>query len=125
MSRRHDPLSSLSPLEFHVLLVLADEPLYGYAILKAVTLESSGRLAPDVGTLYRVLARLERDGLVGADTTPQGDAAVATPSPGRPRRYYRITDAGRASARAEAERMRRAVEIAAARNLLPELGEVG
>lgn len=108
----------LAPLDFQVLLVLAREALYGYAILRAVAEESEGRLRPDVGSLYRVLARLERDGLVMA----VADEGAAGPTPGRPRRYYRITARGHEVAQAEAARLRRVLEIAAARQLLPVTG---
>jgi DNA-binding PadR family transcriptional regulator len=99
-----DPLSAL---DFHVLLVLATEDLYGYAIMKAVEEQSRGTVAPEIGSLYRVLARLMTHGLV-VELGPWG----GTVHRGRPRRYYRITAEGRAALSTETERLRHVLSIA-------------
>lgn len=104
----------LSALDFHVLVALADEDLYGYALMKAVDEQSGGVVSPEIGSLYRVLARLTDQGLVEEAPTP---VAAESPHPGRPRRYYRLTDRGREVARAEATRLQRAVAVARAANL--------
>lgn len=52
------PLSAL----LQVLLVLSKGDLYGYAIMKAVEAQSGGILSPEIGSLYRVLARLVEAG---------------------------------------------------------------
>ena len=105
-SRASQPLS---PGDFHVLLVLAaQESLYGYALLKAIQDESEGSLSPDLGALYRALARLCAQGLV-TETEPPEDVARA---PGRPRRYYAITAVGREVLAAEVGRLGRAVDLA-------------
>ncbi|REJ73521.1 MAG: PadR family transcriptional regulator [Acidobacteria bacterium] len=101
----------LSTSDFHVLLVLAERDLYGYALMQAVERESGGVVTPDLGALYRALARLERGGLVEEAASPE-DAA---PSPGRQRRYYGITGLGRRVLAAEASRLRSAVELATLR----------
>ena len=110
----HMPRSSgrrpLSPNDFHVLLVLAEQSLYGYALLKAIQVESEGSLNPDIGALYRGLARLCASGYVAETETPEGDGTVVTP--GRPRRYYAITPAGRHVLAGEVERLGRALELA-------------
>jgi PadR family transcriptional regulator PadR len=98
----------VSPLDFHVLLSLASGPLYGYAIAESVERESDGTLTPRAGSLYRVIARLETAGLVD-ETAPEGDA----PShPGRERRYYELTRAGRAALAAEASRLKATAAVA-------------
>jgi DNA-binding PadR family transcriptional regulator len=107
----------ISALDFHVLLVLAAGDLYGYAIMKAVEAHSRGAVAPEIGSLYRVLARLMNDGWVAEAAAPEGTRDA---HPGRARRYYRITPAGRAALRAEAERLRHALRLA--RDVLPEGG---
>jgi DNA-binding PadR family transcriptional regulator len=99
----------MSATDFHVLLVLASEDLYGYAIMKAVEAQSRGAVSPEIGSLYRVLARLMKAGLVVELDSPDPDAE---PRRGQPRRYYRITPAGRSALRAEAERLRHAVSLA-------------
>jgi DNA-binding PadR family transcriptional regulator len=103
--RSADPLSAL---DFHVLLVLAAEDLYGYAIMKAVEAQSRGTVSPEIGSLYRVLARLMSAGLV-VEKEPARDEELHR---GRPRRYYRITTEGRSALHAEAERLRHVLAIA-------------
>ena len=106
----------LSALDFHVLLVLAEEDLYGYAIMKAVESHSSGSVSPEIGSLYRVLGRLMSWGMVdelGSDP----DEPLHR---GRPRRYYRITPRGRTALRAEATRLRQVLSIVD--RVLPERG---
>jgi len=107
-----------SALDFHVLLVLAREPLYGYAIMQAVEEESGGRLKPEVGSLYRVLARLTRDGLVREEAAPQAGGEEV--HPGRPRKYYGLTPRGRSAVAAEAARLREVLDLARESGVLPE-----
>lgn len=114
-----DSFLPLSAAEYHVLLVLAERDLYGYAILKAMQEDSGGAVSLDIGSLYRVIARLESAGLVQESDRPEGEEQ---PTPGRPRRYYRLTPLGRAVLREEVERMQRAVSLAAARSLASERG---
>jgi PadR family transcriptional regulator PadR len=106
----------MPPLEFHLLLSLADGPLYGYAIAEAVERESGGAISPRAGSLYRVIARLETAGLID-ETDPPRDAA---PHPGRERRYYTLTRAGRAALSAEAARLHQTAAIARRRLGLAE-----
>ncbi len=107
----------LGATEFHVLVVLSRGPLYGYAIMKAIDEESGGRIAPEIGSLYRLLARLMADGLV-EETDPPARARLS--HPGRERKYYRLTARGRVVARTEAARLREVVELACSRDLLPD-----
>lgn len=107
----------LSPLEFSVLLVLAEEASYGYGIVKAIAERSAGavRLAP--GNLYQVLDRLlEKAWIREADRSELPDAAD-----GR-RRYYVITEAGRAAAAAEARRLQAMLPTAVRLELVPAEG---
>ena len=104
----HQP--PLSPNDFHLLLVLAEGESYGYALLKTMEQESSGSVRPDIGSLYRALARLVGAGLV--EDAGKRDEEL---SPGRPRHYYRITEAGRQALALDAERLRRALALADSR----------
>jgi DNA-binding PadR family transcriptional regulator len=97
--RRHLPLSAL---DMQVLLVLADSDLYGYAIMKAVEKVSRGVLHPEIGSLYRVLARLVDRGWVTEAESPEGEVEAHR---GKPRRYYGVTELGREVARAEGRRL--------------------
>ncbi|MGW7574797.1 PadR family transcriptional regulator [Streptomyces sp. NPDC054765] len=74
-------------LEYCVLALMRDRPRYGVELLH--TLEDSGALATSQGTVYPLLSRLRRDDLV--TTTWQESAS------GPPRRYYALTDSGRAA----------------------------
>lgn len=106
---------AMSPTDFHVLLVLAGGELYGYAILKAIDEESAGTVRPDIGTLYRVLARLASSGLVAES---EANAEGAEVHRGRRRRYYTLTPQGRRALEVEARRLSGALEIARTRALL-------
>ncbi|ADD40827.1 PadR family transcriptional regulator [Stackebrandtia nassauensis] len=77
--------ASATPL---VLGILAEEESYGYAILKQVSQRSGGQLEWTEGLLYPLLHRLERLGYVAS--------AWRTPDGGRRRKYYSITERGRA-----------------------------
>ncbi len=69
-----------------VLHALADGPTYGYAL--AVRLAGGGLGTIKGGTLYPLLARFEQAGLVDVEWR------AGEGGPGR--KYYRLTDAGRA-----------------------------
>ena len=78
--------ASATPL---VLAILAEGESYGYAILKRVRALSAGELEWTDGMLYPLLHRLSRLGYVTTDWR--------TPPEGRRRKYYAITDEGRAA----------------------------
>ena len=98
----------LSTLEYHVLLAMAEGPLYGYALKEAVESESAGALKPRAGSLYRVIARLMTWGLV-AEIEP---AEAPPPHPGRARKYYGLTAEGRQALVEETHRMKGAAALA-------------
>jgi DNA-binding PadR family transcriptional regulator len=103
-----------------VLALLAEGESYGYAILKRVRALSGGELEWTDGMLYPLLHRLRRLGYVTTDwrTSPEG----------RRRKYYAITEQGRA---ALADQQRQWVAVTRALNdvwpgsgvLLTALGE--
>lgn len=110
-------MAPLSAVDFHVMMVLAEGPSYGYAIMKAVDEHSNGTVSPEIGSLYRVLSRLVAEGWVEEAAPPRGARQGAR---GLPRRYYALTAAGGRVARAEARRLSQMVALARERNLLPE-----
>lgn len=112
-------MGPLSATDFHVLMVLAEGPSYGYAIMKAVDAHSGGAVSPEIGAMYRVLSRLLAEGWVEETSPPEGARPGAR---GLPRRYYALTRAGRAVALAEASRLAHVVALASERDLLPEGG---
>jgi PadR family transcriptional regulator PadR len=81
-------------LELIVLHLLAPGEAYGYEIVSKLTTQTNGALEVTDGTLYPVLYRLERAGYVAV--------RWETPARGVPRKYYQLTDSGRA----ELERLR-------------------
>ena len=89
--------ASATPL---VLAILAEGESYGYAILKRVRELSGGELEWTDGMLYPLLHRLRRLGYVTTEWR--------APLEGRRRRYYSLTDDGRA-ALAEQQRQWEAV----------------
>ena len=74
-------------LEYCVLALLRDRPRYGFDLV--ATLAQADGLVTSKGTVYPLLSRLRRDGLV---TTSWHES----PS-GPPRRYYQLTPAGQAA----------------------------
>lgn len=81
-----DPLTELrrGVLEHCVLAVMRQQETYAYEIVRA--LSDSGGLMTSEGTIYPLLSRLRRDGLV--QTTWRESES------GPPRRYYRLTSQG-------------------------------
>ena len=99
MGMDRDRIETYLPLrlvEFHVLLSLAAGDRHGYGIIQDIE-ERDESAVPDVGTMYRALARMVESGLIEAtETTDPGDER---------RNYYRITPRGRRVAKAEAQRL--------------------
>lgn len=113
MPKTDDPLSllPLRPLEFSILVALAEDDRYGYDIVKRIAERSGGsvRLAP--GNLYQVLDRMIEGGLIEAKRRrDRGDER---------RRYYGITALGRRAARAEAARLDELLHTARGLEMLP------
>ncbi len=79
-------------LDLLVLAVLAPRPLHGYAVIEALRDRSEQAFDLPEGTIYPVLHRLERAGLLASDWEVHG---------GRRRRVYRLTEDGRRELRAE------------------------
>ena len=69
-----------------VLDVLRDGPSYGYCIVKRIFEQSKHTISWHEGTLYPVLHRLEKRGLLASEWKE--------PRRGRQRRYYRLTARG-------------------------------
>jgi PadR family transcriptional regulator PadR len=74
-------------LQFCVLALLADEERYAFDLIQALGLV--GGMVTSEGTIYPMLGRLRRDGLVSSTWRES--------SAGPPRRYYALTDDGRAA----------------------------
>jgi len=68
-----------------VLAAVAATPSHGYAIVEALKRRSDGALDLSEGTVYPVLHRLERAGMIASEWE---DGTT------RPRRVYRLTQSG-------------------------------
>ena len=111
--RLRDPRSflPLTPRVYHVLLALAESPLHGYGVILAVQNLTDGVIVMRTGTLYVLLRRLLDQRLIEEyDQRPEPDADDER------RRYYRLTEFGRAVVEAESVRLQGVV--AAARRTL-------
>ena len=69
-----------------VLQLLSQSEMYGYELVQALEKKSQGVLAMGDSTLYPMLYNLEAKGLIASRIDETG---------ARPRRYYRLTDAGK------------------------------
>jgi PadR family transcriptional regulator PadR len=74
-------------LQYCVLALLAEEERYGFDLVRALA-EVDGMVTSE-GTIYPLLSRLRRDGVV--------ESTWRESLTGPPRRYYRLTDAGQAA----------------------------
>jgi PadR family transcriptional regulator PadR len=74
-------------IEFCVLALLRGQERYGFELVR--TLSSVDGMVTSEGTIYPLLTRLRREGLV---TTSWRESES-----GPPRRYYRLTPAGRSA----------------------------
>ncbi|MFN8222497.1 MAG: PadR family transcriptional regulator [Gaiellales bacterium] len=74
-------------LDLCLLAVIAERPTYGYEMTRQ--LEERGLSIVGEGSIYPVLGRLERDGLI--------EAFRQTGNGGPPRKYYALTANGRTS----------------------------
>jgi PadR family transcriptional regulator PadR len=72
-------------LELAVMGVLYHERHYGYSLVRV--LSESGSISLKEGTIYPILARLDRDGLVRSEWVESDQ--------GPPRKYYALTSSGR------------------------------
>ena len=72
-------------LELAILSVLYHDRHYGYSLIRALTQNASISLKE--GTIYPILARLDRDGLVHSEWVESLQ--------GPPRKYYSLTADGR------------------------------
>jgi len=111
MTRTQSRISKLLPLReptFFILLSLVPEDKHGYAILKDVEEISQGKVRLSTGTLYEALARLLDQGFIERvfdDKVGADESQKSQNHPGKPRKAYRLTKAGRRVLEAETRRM--------------------
>ncbi|PSK66605.1 hypothetical protein B0E53_01405 [Micromonospora sp. MH33] len=95
------------PTFFILTALVRATPLHGYGIIQAVDRLSDGRVKLKAGTLYAALDRLSTEGLIAVDR----EEAVG----GRLRRYYVLSDDGRAALEAAVARLESNAQVATSR----------
>jgi DNA-binding PadR family transcriptional regulator len=103
----------LTPAIFLILLSLVDEERHGYGIMKEVEARTDKWVQLKPGTLYQAIKRL-LDSVLIEETGERVDPTLTDER----RRYYRLTGAGREVLQAEAERLARMVDQAAAKQVI-------
>jgi DNA-binding PadR family transcriptional regulator len=81
-----------------ILALVEDAPRHGYDLARLIEDRSGGRLVFHVASLYTVLYRMEREGLL--------DGRWVEKAGQRRRRFYRITAAGRRTLAVRRQRWR-------------------
>jgi DNA-binding PadR family transcriptional regulator len=105
-------LLPLRPVEALLLTMLAAGDRHGYGLRQDIIEHTEGRIALEVGSLYRHIRRLEDAGLLaeaGRRPTPDEDER---------RIYYRLTPSGRRVLAAEMQRLRSLLRLAEARRVI-------
>lgn len=92
MNDKYERQMKKGVLDMLVLKLLEPEPKYGYQIIQELREKSENTFLLKDGTLYPILYRLEEDGFILGEWSEAKGKQV-------PRKYYRITDAGRVALR--------------------------
>ena len=110
MAKPAPPLGQppLTPAVFHILLALAEGPLHGYAIMRAVEASAGAEMRMGPGTIYGSLQRMEEAGLVKELSTRSDDR----------RRVFALLPAGRRALEAEANRLARLAALVRSKRLV-------
>lgn len=105
----------LKPPHYLILVLLAEEPTYGVALMERMDDRSGGGLRLNAGSLYRTIASLVDDGLV----EPVREEAPAD-GVGAARKIYGVTSRGLEALTREARRQAALLESVRALDLLEE-----
>ena len=108
-----EPGKPLKPVHHLILLLLAEEPTYGVALMERLDDRSGGAIRLNAGSLYRTIGTLVEDGLVeplAEESRPAGAGA--------PRKLYATTPAGRDALTTEARRQATLLDAVRALDLL-------
>lgn len=110
-SRDPHELVPLTHVVYHILVSLTSEARHGYGIIKDVADRTDRQVEVEAGTLYAAIKRMTVDGIIEEVPAPVSSDAR--------RRYYAVTEFGRAVAFAESKRLEAMVELAKDQGLLP------
>jgi DNA-binding PadR family transcriptional regulator len=103
----------LKPVDLVILLALLEEERHGYALAREIESRTDGLVHLEPGNLYRVIRRLEDEGLIA-----ESGRRPAADRDDERRRYYRITPLGADAAALEARRLRALLATPAVRTRL-------
>lgn len=103
----------LKPVEFLILMTVADGERHGYGIMLDIAERTGGAVRLEAGGLYRSIRRLLADALVA-----ESARRPAAGEDDERRRYYALTPLGRRVVAAEALRLRALVRDAEAIRLI-------
>lgn len=106
-----------TPLTPRVLLILwglAERPRHGYRLLQLAEELGRGRVSIGPASLYESIQTLEKRGLVEHCEPPEDDGDAD-----RRRRYFRLTELGRAALEGEAKRVALLAKDLRAGGILP------
>jgi DNA-binding PadR family transcriptional regulator len=103
----------LKPVEFLILMTVADGERHGYGIMLDIAERTAGTVRLEAGGLYRSIRRLLSDELIAESTK-----RPAADEDDERRRYYTLTSLGRRVVAAEALRLRALVRDAEAIRLI-------
>jgi PadR family transcriptional regulator PadR len=96
-------------LELAILAALYSSAHYGYSLVR--TMAASGDLEVKEGTIYPILSRLAKEGLIQAEWVESKQ--------GPPRKYYVLTQSGRTMCQALDSEFRRLVHLVDSAGLQP------
>jgi DNA-binding PadR family transcriptional regulator len=114
-----NPRTLLTPAALHILMSLAQGIRHGYGIKRDVEQATGGSLHLGPGTLYEAIHRMEAQGWIAQ---VERESARREPDYDGRRKYYALTDAGRAEMEAELARLDAVLEHARDRALMPRDG---
>lgn len=100
MQSKWDAQLRKGTLELAILAALKSRNLYGLELLKLLHCFDSMQITE--GTLYPLMDRLKRDGLVVAEWQQEGDS--------KPRKYYQLSHEGEAKLSSLSDRWRESVQ---------------
>jgi DNA-binding PadR family transcriptional regulator len=84
--RGRGPRASRGDIRASILVLLAEEPMHGYQVMREINERSGGVWRPSPGSIYPTLQQLQDEGLVGSEESPRG------------RRLFTLTEEGRTEA---------------------------
>ena len=108
----------LSPPVFQILLTMGEAAMHGYGIIQEFEARTGQRGALLPGSLYNTMSRMVKAGLI-----IETEERPAASEDDERRRYYKVTRLGRSVAIAETTRMKSLLQLAAERELIPEVAE--